>query len=143
MKHEMTAREYAKQRARLCSTLDTCRICPLSQAAEIKDVTMGCILFQRDYPDEAVRLVEDWAMEHPEPKPTIFVPDEIVRVTTIEMTQIIPKEFFEVVSNRELTQEEIEGFRSRLRELLKNRYYPDDLRIKVQQFITKGHEEDV
>lgn len=129
-KHEMTAREYLRAQKRMCNYVRAaCDVCPF------------CSECGNDISERGIEVVEQWAAAHPEPKPTIFVPDEIVRITTIEMTQVVPKEFIEAIGNQEFTQKEIEGFRSALRELFKNRYDPDDIHVKIQQFITKGHEQ--
>lgn len=131
-KHEMTAREFAKAQKRMCNYVRAaCGVCPF------------CSECGNDLSERGIEIVEQWLAAHPEPKPTIFVPDEIVRVTTIEMTQVVPKWFIESLGNRELTKDETEKYKDGLRELFMLHFDPDDLHIKVQQFITKSHEEEV
>ena len=135
MKREMTAREYLRAMKRVrdecLHSYTPCKDCRLFHVCTC-DGTKAEI-------EHAVSTLEEWLAAHPEPKPTIFVPDEIVRVTTIEMTQIVPKE---LIGNHEIMQDKIEKFKNGLHEFFRFVYYPDDLHIKVQQLVTKGHEEE-
>ena len=69
---EMSGVSYARQRSRLCTACKGCGGCPIMEAAIRKledgvDATCtGCIPFERDYPEEAVAIVEAWAKEHTE-----------------------------------------------------------------------------
>ena len=59
--HEMTAVEYAHHHGRMCSKAHIfCNNCPIYSA------NYDCVEFERDYPEEAVAIVEKWAKEHPE-----------------------------------------------------------------------------
>ena len=132
MKHEMTAREFLKAKDRMCNYVrGACGLCPFYSECG------------SDLSEYGIAIVEKWAAKHPEPKPTMFVPDEITRVTTIEMTQIVPDHFLDAIGHRELTEDEIEKLEDGIRELFKLNYSPDDLHIKVQQFVTKCHEEEI
>ena len=148
MKHEMTAREYAYQRARVCKMAHGCVRCPLGVAALRENKI--CAEFQRDYPEEAVRLIEEWAAEHPEetleplgdniyfdPKHRI-VADEVVRVFTVEITQ---------VGETEYTEEYLKCLGQAIADEFAAKAYPyniDDVKcVRAQQFITKCHEEEV
>ena len=155
MKYEMTAREYAKQRARLCKDRKYCSGCPLFKAAQENNLENGCAGLQLEYPDEAVRLVAEWAAAHPEetleplgdniyfdPKHRI-VPEEIVQVFTVEITSILRRgtdftkaELVERARNVENAISDIAVHAGYLR--------PDDVKcIRAQQFITKCHEEEI
>ena len=131
-KHDMTAREFLKAKDRMCNYVrGACGLCPF------------CSECGSELSEYGIAIVEKWAAEHPEPKPTMFVPDEITRVTTIEMTQIVPKHFLDAIGHRELAKDELADFEDGFREYLMQFYRPDDLHIKVQQFVTKCHEEEI
>lgn len=58
---EMSAREYHLIKRRMCKN---CPVCPLNEAAI--NLFIDCKRFEREYPEKAVALVENWAEEHPE-----------------------------------------------------------------------------
>lgn len=95
----------------------------------------------REFFDMLVNTIERMETKHPEPKRTALVADEIVRVTTIEVTEVIPQEFCELMG-REMTEQEISSFKRKARNYLREYFSCDDLHIKVQQFVTKCHEEE-
>lgn len=58
--------EVMKQRKRMCEKLDTkCseKSCPLS--FEINGKNLACARYVADYPQEAEKIIMDWAKEHP------------------------------------------------------------------------------
>ena len=57
----MEAVEYLKVRARMCKV--GCARCILSNRYNGRAIL--CEVLQRDYPEEAVRMVEEWAKENP------------------------------------------------------------------------------
>lgn len=57
----MTASEYHLIKRRMCKN---CPVCPLNEAAI--NLFIDCKRFEREYPEKAVALVKNWAMEHPE-----------------------------------------------------------------------------
>lgn len=71
--HEMTAVEYFKEKARMKAILleeckkrvqcrePNCRICQWSYRDRVPDSN-----FERENPQQAVSIVEQWAREHPE-----------------------------------------------------------------------------
>ena len=59
--HEMSAKEYHLIKRRMCKN---CPVCPLNEAAI--NLFIDCKRFEREYPEKAVALVENWAKEHPE-----------------------------------------------------------------------------
>lgn len=58
----MEAIEYLKVKARLC-ILYACGSCPLGKEARRRNYT--CDLFERDNPEECVRVIENWNAEGP------------------------------------------------------------------------------
>ena len=59
--HEMSAVEYHLIKRRMCKN---CPVCPLNEAAI--NLFIDCKRFEREFPNEAVTIVEKWAREHPE-----------------------------------------------------------------------------
>jgi hypothetical protein len=71
--HEMTAGEYFKEKARMKATLleecqkrlqcrePSCRICQWSYRDRVPDGNL-----ERENPQQAVAIVEEWAQKHPE-----------------------------------------------------------------------------
>lgn len=60
---------YAHNRARMCLACKGCDGCPLAKEAiwdSLDPSEAGCIVFERDFPEVAARLVEAWAEKHPE-----------------------------------------------------------------------------
>lgn len=128
---------------RMCNSTGGCQNCPLHFATCRFDY---CDDF--DDVDRLIRTVKEWDAAHPaleevgkgiyyDPKHKI-VADEVIRVYTIELTQI-----------GELEREQ--GHLMALGKDIANEFaakaYPynvDDVKcVKVQQFITKCHEEDI
>jgi hypothetical protein len=60
----MNAVEYYKEQKRMCANYNYCNECPLAEKAE-GDGFDYCTAWQRLYPEEAVRIVEEWSKEHP------------------------------------------------------------------------------
>lgn len=58
---EMSAREYHLIKRRMCKN---CPVCPLNEAAI--NLFIDCKRFEREFPNEAVAIVEKWAREHSE-----------------------------------------------------------------------------
>lgn len=97
----------------------------------------------REFFDILVKTIERTSERHSNPqKRTVLVPDEIVRVTTIEITEVVPQGFCELIG-REMTEWEIAEYKHRVRDVIIENFGHDDMHINVQQFITKCHEEEV
>lgn len=66
--HEMTAREFARDRNRMClfhfSFCNGCTVLP--ERMECGEVIHDCPLWTLRDPDKAIAIVEKWAREHPE-----------------------------------------------------------------------------
>lgn len=60
----MDAVKYLKEKARMCKTIGGCYYCPFTK--EVKGVRKVCGSFQKEYPEEAVKIVEKWSAEHPQ-----------------------------------------------------------------------------
>ena len=60
----MNAVEYFKEQKRMCANYNYCNECPLAEKAE-GDGFDYCTAWQRLYPEEAVRIVEEWSKAHP------------------------------------------------------------------------------
>lgn len=61
----MDAVEYLKQRTRMNHNCDIgmCQTCELG--SNYNGRTVGCETFESEYPEEAVKVIESWAKEHP------------------------------------------------------------------------------
>lgn len=137
MKKELTIREWLKARDRMCNDQERCHDCPASYYCK----------GYKDIPEEVIDIVEQWATEHPEetleqigdgiffdPKHRL-VPDEVVQVFTFEATKISPKED---------GPEWMDYAKEYYADVIRDRLGFDDVRcIRVQQFITKAHEEEL
>lgn len=60
----MDAVEYFKEQKRMCANYNYCNECPLAEKME-SDGFNYCTAWQRLYPEEAVRIVEEWSKAHP------------------------------------------------------------------------------
>ena len=135
-KHEMTAREFIKERRRLCNASDCDRSCPIFQECGNYDITERC-----------VDIVEKWAERHPE---TLLVPvgdgiyfDPKHRIVPDEMTRAMTVVFTFNNYEEELSPEELKEYGARFERELKWHMSADDIHvIDVKQFVTKCHEEE-
>lgn len=135
--------DLIEARNRMCDSMEGCSICPLLGApcdfASCRDI---------DDLDRIIRTVKEWDAAHPvleevgkgiyyDPKNRI-VPDEITRVYTIEVTYVIKDGH---VHDEEITKQ----WRKAIAPDLIDRFpEADDVKcVKVQQLITKCHEEEV
>ena len=57
----MDAVKYMKGRERMCDAHEKCETCPLNRS-EYED---DCVMLEREDPEEAVRIVEEWGKENP------------------------------------------------------------------------------
>lgn len=55
----MDAVNFIKEKNRMCDSISRCDMCDLHGR------TTTCREFVRDYPEEAVKIVEKWGNEHP------------------------------------------------------------------------------
>lgn len=63
---EMSALEYARERARMCKSHDPlCQDCPFDRISE-EEFGGSCGKFELYRPDEAVTIVKQWVQDHPE-----------------------------------------------------------------------------
>ena len=58
----MDALEYLKEKIRMCIGRN-CSDCP--QSFTKNGVKMGCENFEVEYPEQAIKIVEDWSKENP------------------------------------------------------------------------------
>ena len=62
----MTALDFLKQKSRICNAYPDCRDCPINNKNWYDDVGLEfCKKYLSDYPEEAIKIVEQWAAEHP------------------------------------------------------------------------------
>jgi len=60
----MTAKEYLETRARMTEKCEIpCKDCPFVN--EDNGMDSDCNILERDYPDEAIAIVQKWGEEHP------------------------------------------------------------------------------
>lgn len=59
----MSAVEYARTFAQMCAS-HTCGKCPFHESEKFSSAS--CFKFEREYPEEAVTIVQKWAQEHHE-----------------------------------------------------------------------------
>lgn len=57
----MNAVDYLREKSRMCNAL-VCN-CPMSKRNNGKGLLCGS--FEKDYPEQAIEIVEKWAKEHP------------------------------------------------------------------------------
>lgn len=130
----MDAVKFLEALNRSCS--DKCDQCPLFHKR------LCFFVFGFKYaalnPEKVVRQVEELAKRSPSPKrkPVKIVADEVVRVYTFEATDIVDSEADD--------PRDVKATGSRFAERIKERYDFDDvICTKVQQFITRFHEEEI
>lgn len=114
---------------RMCDSYDCCD-CPLEKRP-------SCNIANPVTWDYIFDEVEQWDKAHPAPKHTLYIPDEIVNEVTFEATYVDKAGV--------LLSEEGEKERMKLLEGLVKPALPnaDSVRcVKIQQFVTKGHEEE-
>lgn len=132
-----------KARERMCKSID-CEDCPARFAVCRFDSCDDI-----DALDRLIRTIEEWDAAHPaleevgkgiyyDPKHRI-VPDEITRVYTLEVTYVDK-------GNCVWGGEKMKEWREIIVPTLIDNAFPnaDDVKcVKIQQFITKAHEEDI
>lgn len=57
--------KVAKERNRMCEQYNTCISCPLIKLQEHHDGNTMCRALAFQYPEEAERIIMQWASEHP------------------------------------------------------------------------------
>ena len=128
MKHEMTAREYVRTAKRICQASYSCNTnCPLYNECG------------SDLTERGIKIAEKWLEHHPEhaPRKTVLVPDEIVNELTFEATYVDKRG---VELSPEAKEMRMGFYTDLVREALPN---ADSVRcVRLQQFVTKAHEED-
>ena len=59
----MDAVKFLKQKDRMCNSFSLCSQCPMSALKNNRNVS--CIQLHERYPEEVVRIVEQWSKENP------------------------------------------------------------------------------
>lgn len=57
--------KVVKERKRMCEQYDTCIYCPLSELQKLDKGNGACRVVALEYPEEAERIIMQWASEHP------------------------------------------------------------------------------
>lgn len=57
----MDALDFMKAKKRMCG-IENCLTCPMS----LGETGRSCVWTMKEYPEDAVKIVEKWAKEHPE-----------------------------------------------------------------------------
>ena len=83
--HEMTAREFVKAKNRMCGIyyVNYCKGCPLSEGNN--NQFKPCVILEKENPEAAISIVEQWAKEHPEKRsvpvfPHIYLGQRVLTV---------------------------------------------------------------
>lgn len=58
--------DVVKQKARMCRVINNCAVCNLSYHNNSKG--LNCTVFMMEHPEEAEKIIMEWAAAHPEPK---------------------------------------------------------------------------
>lgn len=69
----MDAVDFLKAKDEMCTNHDNCRICPMGILNNRRNET--CEAFMSLHPDEAVKIVEDWAENHPDVDKIFYICD--------------------------------------------------------------------
>ncbi|MBR5948626.1 MAG: hypothetical protein IKZ82_08300 [Clostridia bacterium] len=126
----MEAKKFLSELKRLCLTQATCATCDLDK---YQCPCAGCD-YESDI-DSIVAYVEEWSRQHPLPRFTRIEADEVVRVYTFEATDIV---------EAEADPKDLKATAARFAACIKERYDFDDvICTKVQQSITRFHEEEI
>lgn len=58
--------DVVKQKARMCRVINNCTVCGLSNNNNSKG--LNCSVLMMEHPEEADKIIMEWAAAHPEPK---------------------------------------------------------------------------
>lgn len=140
--HNAIIKQFMRKFTALCASHNEgCGDCPFNERSCAPDCCTP--LEWGGDADNVIAIVERWYEEH---KRKVFVPDEIVLTTTIEITEIWDRPKIELSGGREYTQAELDDWKKYVESWVHGRFdlrgTLNDLHVNVSQIITKGHEVD-